>query len=370
MKIIAIQSNIKEAISVIERVVGENVNLPILKNTCIKAVGGSISFTTTNLEIAATCRVSGKVIEDGAVTVPVGLLSSVIGNIKSDRLNLETKGNVLEVKTDNYNATIQGLPAEDFPPTPKIGNPGSYLEIKGVFLKDAIREAGAAAQASDLRPELNSILFDFSLETLKLTATDGFRLAEKTIPASAFTVKDLEPFRALVPLKTGFEVLRIMKDDGLVRVCFDRNQVVFTTDQIELVSRLVDGNFPEYSQIIPKKFTTEIVVDTDELSGGVKLAAVFGQKNGEVAIKVHPNKKAIEIVSADQALGENAYLLPAKIKGDAAEVVFNWRYLSDPLKVIRTEEVLLGLQEEANPAIIRPATDGSYFYVIKPILKG
>ena len=102
---------------------------------------------------------------------------------------------------------------------------------------------------------------------------------------------------------------------------------------------------------------------------GIKLAAVFGQKNGEVEIKVHPSKKAMEIISADQSLGENAYLLPAKIKGEAMEVVFNWRYLAEPLKVIKTEEVLLGFQEEANPAAIRPAADGSYFYIIKPILK-
>ena len=145
--------------------------------------------------------------------------------------------------------------------------------------------------------------------------------------------------------------------------------MLFTTERAELISRLIEGNFPDYSQIIPKKLATEIVVDTSEFSNGVRLASVFGQKNGEAEIKVHPNKKAIEIISADQALGENAYVLPAKIKGEATEVVFNWRYLSDPLKVINTEEVQLGLQEEANPAILRPAGDGSYFYIIKPILK-
>src|SRR5580704_1923976 len=101
-----------------------------------------------------------------------------------------------------------------------------------------------------------------------------------------------------------------------------------------VISRLIEGNFPDYSQIIPQKFISEIVVDTAEFSNGVKLAAVFGQKNNEVEIKIHPNKKAIEIVSADQSLGDNSYLLPAKIKGDAMEVVFNWRYLADPLKVI------------------------------------
>ena len=335
----------------------------------MKAVGGVVSFMATNLEIATTFRVSGKVIEDGEITIPVGLLVNIINNIKSDRLNFETKDAMLEIKTDNYNATIQGLSAEDFPPAPQIKNADSYIEIKGIFLKEAIQQVDAAAQMSDLRPELSSIFFNFSIETLKLAATDGFRLAEKTIPAANFTAKNQEPFTMLVPLKTAHEVQRVAKDDELVKIHFDDNQVLFKTETFEIVSRLIEGNFPDYTQIIPKNFISEIVVNGADLLNGVKLAAVFGQKNGEVEIKVHPSKKAIEIVSADQALGTNEYLLPAKIKGEGISVVFNWRYLSEPLKVIKTEEILLGFQEEANPACIRPAADGSYFYVIKPILK-
>lgn len=173
----------------------------------------------------------------------------------------------------------------------------------------------------------------------------------------------------LVPLKTAYEISRITKDDELVRIHYDENQVLFKTETTELISRLIEGNFPDYSQIVPKKLVAEIVVETAEFWNGVKLASVFGQKNGEIEVKIHPNKKTVEIVSADQALGENSYLLPAKIKGEAINVIFNWRYLVDALKVIKTEEVLLGLQEDANPAIIRPAVDGSYFYIIKPILK-
>jgi DNA polymerase-3 subunit beta len=369
MKFIAIQSNIKEAISVVAAAVGENINLPILRNVLIKAEGGVISFIATNLEIATTYRVSGKIIEDGSLTVPVSLLVNIINNIKSDRLNFETKNNTLEIKTDNYNATIQGLPPDDFPPVPKIKNPESYLEIKGVFLREAIQQVDAAAQVSDLRPELSSIFFNFSIETLKLATTDGFRLAEKIIPSNNFTVKDQEPFKMLLPLKTSYEIQRILKDEEVVRIYYDDNQVLIKTERVEIVSRLIEGNFPEYSQIIPKKLICEIVVKTDEFLNGIKLASIFGQKNGEIQIKIDPTKKVIEIVSADQSLGENAYLLPSKIKGDAMEVIFNWRYLTEPLKVIKTEEVLLGFQEEANPAIIRPAADGSYFYIIRPILK-
>lgn len=369
MKFIAIRSNIKEAISIIEKAIGENPNLPILKNLLIEAEGSTITFSATNLEIAITHKVAGKVIEAGKVTTPINLLSALIGNIQSDRLNFEKKENDLRVATDNYSAVLRGLPADDFPLTPKIKDQGSYIEIKGMFLKEAIQQVTTASQFSDLRPELNSILFNFSLEEMKLAATDGFRLAEKSIPGNAMSAKKIEPFKILVPLKTSQELSRIITEEEVVRIFKDENQVLFKTEHTELISRLVEGAFPDYSAIVPHEFVAEIVVDRDEFLSAIKLAGVFGQKNSEVKIKVHQNKKAVEISSADQTLGENENILPARVKGDVAEAFFNWRYLSEPLKSTKAKDIFIGIQEEANPALIRGATDTSYFYVLKPILK-
>jgi DNA polymerase-3 subunit beta len=369
MKFIAIRSNIKDAISVVEKAVGENTNLPILKNILIEAENNIITFTATNLEIAITHKVAGKVIEDGKITVPLALFSSLIGNIQSDRLNFEKKENTLEITTDNYSAAINGMPADDFPGTPKIKNNEGYLEIKNAFLREAIQQTTVASQYSDLRPELNSVLFNFSLESLVLASTDGFRLAEKSIPANLFVIKKKEPFKMLVPLRASLEIARIVREDEAVKIYQDENQVLFKTEQTEMISRLIEGSFPDYSAIVPHEFAAEIVVERDEFMNALKLAGVFGQKNSEVKIKIHQNKKAIEISSADQALGENNHILPAKITGDIPEVFFNWRYLSDPMKSIKTEDVFLGLQEEAGPALIRATSDTSYFYVLKPILK-
>jgi DNA polymerase-3 subunit beta len=369
MKFIAIRANIKEAISIIEKAVGENVNLPILKNVLIEAQNNTITFTATNLEIAINHKVAGKIIEDGRITVPLGLFSGLITNIQSDRLNFEKKENNLEIATDNYSAILNGLPADDFPMTPKIKNTENFIEIKNIFLKEAIQQTTTASQFSDLRPELNSILFNFSIESLVLAATDGFRLAEKSIPANLFTTKNKEPFKILIPLKTSLEISRIIQDDEVVRIYWDENQVLFQTDQTEMISRLIDGNFPDYSAIIPHEFVAEVVVERSEFLNALKLAGVFGQKNSEVKMKIHQNKKAVEISSADQALGENNHILPAKIKGDIQEVYFNWRYLSDPMKNIKSEDVFLGLQEDAGPALIRSVSDSSYYYVLKPILK-
>jgi DNA polymerase-3 subunit beta len=370
MKFIALRSNVKEALTIVEKVTGDNLNLPILKNILIETHNGGIRFVATNLEIAITHNVSGKVIEDGTITVPAGLLSSLITNLQSDRLNFEKKGNNLEIKTDNYNAVIQGIPSDDFPITPKIKNTENYLEIKGVLLKEAVQQVAAASQFSDLRPELNSILFNFSIENLKLAATDGFRLAERTIPATLLGIKGIdEPFQILVPLKTSQEVLRVVKDDDLVCVFRDENQVLFKTESTELISRIIDGNFPDYSQLISNKFAVEISINKEEFLNAIKLAGIFGQKNSEVRIMVHDNKKIIEISSADQSLGENNYLLPAKIKGEKTEVFFNWRYLASALRAVKTEDVFIGLAEEVNPALIKSTSDNSYFYILRPIMR-
>lgn len=303
------------------------------------------------------------------MTVPVGLLVNLIGNLQSDRLNFESKGDNLEIKTDNYNAVVQGMPADDFPVTPKIGDKEHYLEIKGVFLKEAVQQTAVASQFSDLRPELNSVLFDFSLETVKLAATDGFRLAEKTLAANIFTAKFPDPFRVLIPLRAAYELLRIIGDEDVVRVFRDVNQVLFKTEHTELISRLSEGSFPDYSSLTPKSFTTEIVAVRDDVLSAIKLAAVFGQRNNELKVAVHPNKKAIEIASADQAFGENSYLLPAKIKGPAKEAFFNVHYISDAVRSSVGENIFLGLQEETGPALIKSPSDESYFYILKPILK-
>ncbi len=369
MKFVVMRSNLRDAISSVERATGDVQNLPILKNVLIRVGSGEIIIVATNLEIAVTATVSGKIIQDGEITVPLALFSELIANLQSDRLNVEARENILEVKTDNYTATINGMPTDDFPSAPKAKDPNSWIGMKGVILKDALQQVVGAAVASDLRPEFNSVLFDFSLETLKLTATDGFRIAEKSIAGSFMQVNECEPFKMLVPLKTAQEVSRVIGNADEVRIYPESSQVVFKTTHMELISRVIDGNFPEYSQLIPKKLSVEVSVSREELINAVKIASVFS-KNREVTISIHDDGKTIEVRSADQTLGENKYLLTAKIKGGAMDVIFNARYFIDALKVISTEDVFLGFQEDTNPAIIKSTSDASYFYILKPLMNG
>lgn len=369
MKLILIKNNLKDGLAAVERASGENLNLPILKNVFIESQDNNIKLTTTNLEIAINYSVPGKVVESGKITVPISVFLNIINNLQNERLNLEKKNQNLEIKTDNYEATIQGLPPEEFPIIPKIKNNKEFIEIKTELFKEVLNQVISSAQFSDLRPELNSVLFSFSLDALKVVATDSFRLSERTLPINQLTTNHEQEFKILIPLKTSQELLRVLKENEVLKIYHDQNQVLFATERFELISRLVEGVFPEYEAIIPKKFETEVVLDKEEFVNAVKVTSVLGSRISEVRIKIPENKKNIEIFSADQAIGENKYLVPAKIQGKPKEISFNWRYLLDGLKALKTKSVFLGANEENKPVLIKSPGETYYFYILMPILK-
>ncbi len=370
MNLIVIRGNLKDGLGIVERMSGDSTNLPILKNVLIQTEDGKIKFTATNLEVAVSAFVPGKVVDKGRITVPVSVLRELVANLQGERVALESRKTGLAVKTDNYSATIQGLPSEDFPIIPKIKNQTDFIKLKSEVFKDALSQVAVSAQFSELRPELNSVMLDFSVDEIKLAATDSFRLSEKIIPKSQFSANHNNNFKLLIPLKTSQELIRILKDDGTVKVRSDQNQILFETDEFEFISRLVEGNFPDYSAIVPGEFDTSATVNREELLNALRLAGVFSSKVNEVRIKISESKKGIlEVFSIDQALGENSYLMPAKIQGKSQEISFNWRYLSDGLKALASDDVFWGINEENKPALLRAPGDTSYFYVLMPILK-
>ncbi|MDP3948627.1 MAG: DNA polymerase III subunit beta [bacterium] len=369
MKIVVIKNNLKDGLSTIGRIAGENPQLPILKNVLLETLENKIVLTATNLEIAIKFAVSGKVIENGSAAVPVGILSNIISSIPSERLNVESKKGVVEIKTDNYQAMVNSSPSDEFPLIPKIKNNENYLELESGALKEAISQVAAASQFSELRPELNCVFMEYSVDNLRMAATDSSRLAEKNLSGSQFSSTIPEPFNFLLPIPSSQELSRILSDEGKVRIYRDENQVLFKTEQWELFSRLLEGAFPDYKQIIPKKYGAEITVSREEFINSLKLSGIFSVKSNEIKIKILENKKALEISSSDQSVGENSYLLPARIEGSAKEICFNWKYLSDGLRAAKSEEIFFGVNDDNKPSIIKSPKDASYFYIVMPILK-
>ncbi len=368
MKTIVLRSGIVEAISAVGRAAGGD-SLPALKHVLIEAQNNKLVFKGTNLEIAIQHTISAKVIEVGKVTVPARAFAEVLATLRSERINLEQKGDNLALTSDNYRATFQGLPAEDFPLIPKIKNDGACIECKAGALRDALGAVLIATEFSDLRPELNSVLFHFSPERIVLAATDSFRLAEQQISPSQFSASGVNEFRALIPLKTSQELLRLLGEQETAKVYADDNQILVAVGASECISRLVDGTFPEYSAIIPSSFKSELVVGREELIEAIKLAGVFNDRNSEVRFAYARERKALEVSAAAQGVGENVYVLPAAIRGEDGDVLFNGRYINDMLRVARGSEIFLGLNDEAAPALLRSQGDASYYYIVKPILK-
>ena len=369
MKLIVLRNNLKDGLDAIGRVVGDTGStLPILKNFLMETVDGRIKFSATNLELAVTCFVSGKIVEAGSITIPLNIFASVVNNLQSERVSLETIGDHLVAKTDNYEAKIQGIKKEEFPIIPKPNNHQYFIEVAADSLRDALSSVMGAAQIAGLRPELNSVLFDYQISVLKLVATDTFRLAEKTLTESQFKANIDKTFKAIIPLKTINEVARIFKEDKeKVGFYFDPSQVLIKNENMEIISRLANGDFPDYQPIIPRETETEITLSRNELINALKLTGSFTDRLSEVRLVVRDGAKNIEIYSSNQALGENRYLIPAKIKGAPLEAVFNWRYLMDGLKGLSAEGISLGLNGSDRPATVRTPGDASYLYILMPI---
>ena len=368
MKIVLFRDNLKNGLTVAEKAIGESSHLPILKNILIKTHNDKIRLVTTNLELAITKFISGKIIENGALTIPFHTFYNIVSNITQDRIQLEKNENNFLFKTDNYQAKIQGVVEDEFPLIPKMENNESYLEIDPNIFKSALSQVINATQVSEIRPEISGILLDCQLTILKLVATDSFRLAEKTITNQQFKHNFNKSWRVIIPLKTAQEIIRVFPNDQVMKIYPDNNQILFKNNDVEVISRLIEGSYPDYDPIIPKELESELVVNRDHLINSLKLVNNFSGKTNDVRLAIREEQKVLDVYAANQFLGENNYLIPAKAKGNNfQDVAFNWRFFLDGLRAIDEENVFLGVNGASRPAIIRPLNDQSYFYILMPI---
>ncbi len=368
MELIILRTNLKEGLETLGKVYSETVTLPILKNFLLETIDNKIKLSATNLEIAITSYVPAKVVKDGEITVPLNIISTIINNLQNERINLEAKDDNLTIKTENYQAKIQGIKKEEFPIIPKIENNKEFIEIDGINLKNSFLRVMSAAQISQSKPELSGILFDYGVSLLKMAATDSFRLSEKTISENKFKSNIEKKFKAIIPLKTIQELVRIIPEkEEKIKIFFDPNQVLFKNENFELISRVINGEFPDYQPIIPEKTTTEIIIEKNEIMSALKLTGSFSDRMNEIKVIIKDGAKNLELYSSSPTLGENQYFVPAKIKGNALEIVFNWKFLYDGIKNIETESVIIGLNGDNKPAILKPLNNPDYFYILMPI---
>lgn len=367
MKIIVLKENLKKAFNSVERAVGSGTILPILKNILIKTENGRIKIVATDLEFGIIYWLNGKIVEEGGITISAQVFGQLISNISDSKLEIETDGLKLIIKTDTSQNYLQGLSDEDFPIIPEVDSQNS-LEIKSGEFKKGINQVITSAASADQKPEMNGILFWLNNNMLKITATNGFRLAEKIIKAGNFKT-EIESFKVIIPLKTIQEVVKLSEGQNNIKIFIDSHQVLFNFGEAIITSRLVEGNFPEYSDKIPTENISIVNLNKDDLIGAVKLASVFVGKINDIKIKSQ-KPDTLEISSNNAGIGENNSKIKAKVSGEDQELVLNWRYLLDGLKALDGEDIELGLNSESNPILIRAIKDDSYFYIIMPIKSG
>ncbi|MEX2054110.1 MAG: DNA polymerase III subunit beta [Candidatus Colwellbacteria bacterium] len=366
MKVIILKGNLKSALDAVGRGVGTTANLPVLGTVLLEARNNQIRLSTTNLELAISKIAFGKIIEEGEIAVSFSTLASMVNNISSERINLEAKDSNLIVKTDNYDARIQGMDKKEFPIIPAIKDKKEFLEVPAEALKDALQKTNIAVEVSDLRPEISGILFAIEPNSLKLVGTDSFRLAEATISGNQLKNTFSKGLMITVPLKAAQELGHVAEEKESIKIYTDEAQVLFETESLNLVSRLVEGKFPDYTAIVPKDTENNVLVDRADLINGLKLASSFAGRSSEITLRIR-NKKTLEIFSSDSAIGENKYLLPIKADGPDVDVIFNWQFLLDGAKSESSKEISLGLNGEERPAVIKSPDSAGYFYILMPI---
>lgn len=363
MKATIKQSNFAKAINVVGRVVGTRTTLPVLGNILITADKGKIRLSATDLEVAVTTLLAGKVEAPGKITVPARLLSDFVLNNSDEQIEVELSELTLNLKSERYEASIQGIDADEFPSIPDMDK-DAFCEISGKDLAEALRKVTMAAANDDTRPVLNGIYIKFDGKTITLAATDSYRLAEKKLTSE----KELEKKEIIVPVRTMNELLRIVSGEAVekVSVIAEENQVSFVVADTQIVSRLIEGNFPNYEQIIPKSSKITVKAPTAETLSAIKMSALFA-KDMANNIKIICGKDGLTVKSAATQAGTTTSHVKAEVNGGEIETSFNARYVLDALNVVPDETVTFSFNDEASAAVIKSEKDKDYIYLAMPL---
>ncbi len=359
MKLQVTQENLAKALGTVARVANTRNTLPILANVLVQTVENRLSISATNLDIAITHRIGSKIEKTGAITVPARLMQDFVSSLPEGVLKLELEDNKLHITTDQYQSTINGLVADDFPVMPAISG-GTTWKTPAADLKKALSQVVLAASADDARPVLTGVYFHSVGGEVVGVATDSYRLAEHKLG------KNKSNINFLVPGSAAQDLLRIISDaDKDVTVTHDDQQVQFQVGDVTLVARLIEGNYPDYRKLIPGKFATTAKLSRADFSNIAKVSALFARESaGSITIKVENKKVSINAIASQ--LGENTAAADAEVKG-SGEVTLNSRYLIDALNVFSGESVEFCFNGKLEPCILRSSDDPKYLHLIMPL---
>jgi len=364
MKIEIIKNKLQQMVHKAERLSGKHLSLPILSHLLLVVKRGTLMVRATNLDIGAEYTTPVKVEKEGVVAVPAGVFSSFIsnlGNVKSVYLDL-ADGKLI-VSAGGAKAVINGVSSEDFPTIPKAE--GASFTMNPEMLLRGLRSVQYAGAVGNLKPELSSVYVYHEGEELVFVATDSFRLAEKRMPFK----KAAAPFHPiLIPIKNVSEIVRMLEEEREdVKLSLGKGQLSIEANGLLATSRLVDGAFPDYQQIIPKTFVSEAVLLKEDLVSALKITTLFSDRFNQLHFRLEPKKKVFELSARSGEFGESASSLPAALTGESLESNFNHRYIADCLAAIPKDSVAFRFSGENRPLLIGGVGDSSFRYLVMPM---
>jgi len=373
MKLSCLQENLSRGLAVVSRAVATRSTLPITSNVMLSTDQSRLKLVATNLEMAISHWIGAKVEEEGSITIPARLLTEFIASLPNDKVDLNlTSGKTLEIKCARYEARITGMDAKEFPPIPKVEG-GISTKVEVDALRQAIRQIVIAAATEESRPVLTGVDAQFEGDILTLAAADGFRLAVHKLPLVEPVAENTE---IIIPSKTLMELSRLIGDDEEtvdIKINPGKSQIIFSFKNIEMVSQLVQGTFPQYSQLIPQSYNSRMIIDVPEFLRATRTASIFARDgSGIVRLVMTPSSGELEpgkltVSARSEELGEDTGEIDAIVEGEEAKIAFNGKYLIDVLDVIKEPKVLLETTNPSSPGVIRPEGNDNYIHVVMPM---
>jgi DNA polymerase III subunit beta len=373
MRTSCLQDNLARGLNIVGRAVGTRSTLPVLSNVLIATDNGRLRLAATNLEMGVTAWIGASVEEDGGLTVPARTLSDLVNTLSPERVDMEVavRTNSLRLACGATVANIKGIDAQEFPIMPEPEDEDERLSIPVDVLRETIGMVAIAAARDDSRPILTGVSITYENNLLTMAAADGFRLSVREIPLE---VEFYDSFGLVVPARTLTELSRIStEEEHFVSLILpqERSQVLFHMTNIDVVTQVIDGTFPDYRQIIPRELTTRTIVDTAEFLQACKRADIFAREaNHTVRLSIQPQEGMAGVmkVSAESSeTGNNEGVISASIEGDGVEIAFNVRYMIEVLNVIQQDKVMIGTSRSDKPGVIRPVGDETFTHVIMPM---
>jgi DNA polymerase III subunit beta len=373
MKLSVKQQDLARGISTVNHAVSSRSTLPILANILLTTDNGRLKLSATNLEISINCFVDAEVVEEGSTTVPAKTFSDLVGSLRQSQVELSVpeESHTINIKGQGTQSTIKGMDPSEYPQIPNAEGAEQVINLDAALLKEMIEQVAIAAAEDDSRPVFAGVHVEVAYELVTFAAADAFRLGTRSQKVLYAALN--EPI--LIPAKTLKELARILPSEGNIQmiVTSNRSQVLFHSDNVDLVSRLIEGTFPNFRQIIPTLHTTRAVLDTKEFAAAVKTVVPFARDSSNICrVKVTPGateneQGTLTIEATAEDVGSNVSTIAASVDGPDQQSIFNVKYLSDVLSVLDTPEVSLELVSDAKPGVIRPVGGGDYTYVIMPM---